>query len=322
MNNIVCKKLGIQYPIIQGPMAWASDSRLSASVSNAGGLGIMGIGFAPTDVFQAEIKKAKELTDKHLGLNLITFVPNINEMIDITIKEKIPVVELETFPEHFKTLPGYAAKLKDAGITLIGKAASVEEALIYQNAGVDFVAVKGYDGGGHIFGFTGTFSLIPQVVDAVSIPVINSSGVADGRGIAASFMLGASAVEIGSRFLLAHECPVHEKYKKAIINSQEGDTVLTGASVGDEVRCLKNKLSEKVLKIEKEFSGEECFKRIQELCSGSLRKAAVDGEVENEGSVIVGQVVGMLKKMQSTKEIMEELVSEYIEILKFAPKYL
>jgi len=303
-------------------MAWASDSRLSASVSNAGGLGIMGIGFAPTDVFQAEIKKAKELTDKPFGLNLITFVPNINEMIDITIKEKIPVVELETFPEHFKTLPGYAAKLKDAGITLIGKAASVEEALIYQNAGVDFVAVKGYDGGGHIFGFTGTFSLIPQVVDAVSIPVINSSGVADGRGIAASFMLGASAVEIGSRFLLAHECPVHEKYKKAIINSQEGDTVLTGASVGDAVRCLKNKLSEKVLKIEKEFSGEECFKRIQELCSGSLRKAAVDGEVENEGSVIVGQVVGMLKKMQSTKEIMEELVSEYIEILKFAPKYL
>lgn len=319
MTNVVCKRLGIKYPILQGPMAWASDSKLAASVSNAGGLGIMGIGFSPIEVFQSEIKKIKTMTDKPFGLNLITFMPYVDELLEIVLKEKVKVVELETFPALFHTLPDYAKKLKNSGVALIGKAASVEEALVYEKAGIDFVSVKGYDGGGHIFGFTGTFSLIPQVVDAVSIPVINSSGVADGRGIAASFMLGASAVEIGSRFLVSHECPVHNNYKNAILKAKEGDTVLTGTSVGDTVRGLKNSLAEKVLQIEKQYEKEKACTMIRDLCVGSLRKAAVDGEIENEGSVIVGQVVGMLNKIQSVKEIMDELVNDYMEILKKAP---
>lgn len=322
MNNIVCEKLGIQYPIIQGPMAWASDSVLAASVSNAGGLGIMGIGFTPSDIFEAEIKKAKSLTDKPFGCNLVTFTPNADELLEIILREKVSIVEIETFPSLFHTLPDYVNKLKAEGVTLIGKVSSVEEAIVYEKAGVDIISVKGCDGGGHIFGMTGTFSLIPQVIDAVSIPVINSSGIADGRGIAASFMLGASAVEIGSRFLMTNECPIHNNYKTAILKAKEGDTVLTGASIGDAVRGLRNNLSEKVLQIEKQYEGDEAGKKVQELCTGSLRRAAVDGETENEGSVIVGQVVGMLNKIQSVNEVMTELIDEYTQILKKASQYL
>jgi enoyl-[acyl-carrier protein] reductase II len=322
MKNIICEKIGIEYPILQGPMAWASDSTLSASVSNAGGLGVMGIGFCPTDVFRAEIQKIKSLTNKPFGLNLLTCLPNSQEMLEIILQEKVPVVEIETAPTAFETLPEYVAELKDAGVTVIGKGCSVNEALILEKAGVDFVSIKGADGGGHIYGFSGTFSLIPQVVDALSIPVINSSGVADGRGIAASFMLGAKAVEIGSRFLLAHECAVHENYKTAILNSKEGDTVITGASIDDAVRMIKNNLSKKMLKIEKDYDKEEAAKRMQILGSGSLRKAAVDGEVENEGTVTVGQVSGMLNKIQSVNEIMTELVKEYTKILKNTPQLL
>ena len=316
MQSPVCKKLGIDYPILQGPMAWASDSRLSASVSNAGGLGVMGIGFAPEDVFEAEIRKIKTLTARPFGCNLITAVPYADALLEIILREKVPVIELETMPAFFNTLPEYTAKLKGAGLTVIGKVASVEEALVYDKAGVDFISVKGADGGGHIYGFTGTFSLIPQVVDAVSVPVINSSGVADGRGIAASFALGAAAVEIGSRFVMSYECPVHENYKKAILTAREGDTVLTGVSVHDAVRGLKNNLSEKVLKIEKQFEGDEAANRIQQLCTGSLRKAAVNGETEDEGSVVVGQVVGMLTRIQSADEIMAELIHGYRQVLK------
>ena len=321
MKNIICEKLGIDYPILQGPMAWASGSDLSAAVSNAGGLGIMGIGFAPPEVFLAEIQKVKTLTSKPFGCNLITAVPYSEELLQIILKENVPVVELEgpsTLPD---ILSAYAAKLRAAGIIIIGKASTVEEALLYEKVGVDFISVKGADGGGHIYGFTGTFSLIPQVVDAVKVPIINSSGIADGRGIAASFMLGAAGVEIGSRFLLAHECHVHENYKNAVIKATEGDTVLTGVTVNDAVRGLANILSEKVLAAEKQYKKEDAQKIIQELCSGSLRKAAVDGEIEKEGTVVVGQNVGMLTQKQGAKEIMEELIRDYTSLLLNAVQY-
>ncbi|MBV7276675.1 nitronate monooxygenase [Clostridiaceae bacterium UIB06] len=322
MKNIICEKIGIQYPIIQGPMAWASDSELAAAVSNAGGLGIMGIGFSPVEIFRAEIKRIKTLTDRPFGCNLITAVPYAKELLNIILEEKVPVVELETMPAFYHSLSDFSNKLKEAGIIIIGKASSVEDAVVYEKVGADFVSVKGADGGGHIYGFTGTFSLIPQVVDAVNIPVINSSGIADGRGIAASFMLGVVGVEIGSRFLLADECPVHENYKNAIIEAKEGDTVLTGTTVNDAVRGLANSLTEKVLNVEKQYYGEELAKQIQELCSGSLHKAAVDGDVDTEGSVVVGQIVGILNKKQSTKEIMEELIGEYKSILSNASQYI
>jgi enoyl-[acyl-carrier protein] reductase II len=315
MKNVLCERIGISYPIIQGPMAWSSDSVLAAAVSNAGGLGIMGIGFSPPDVFLREIRKARTLTDSPFGANIVFLPETGKELVDIALQEKIPVIELETFPQFFSMLAEPAGRLKAAGIIVIGKSSCVEDAIMNERAGVDFVSVKGADGGGHIFGFTGTFSLIPQVVDAVSIPVINSSGVADGRGVAASFMLGAVAVEIGSRFLLAHECPIHGNYKQAIIDAKEGDTVLTGVSVCDAVRQLKNKLSDRILRIEKECEKEEAAKRIQECAVSSLRKAALDGETENEGAVIVGQNVGMLNRRQSAGEIVAEIVAEYTKLL-------
>ncbi len=321
MTNVVCERLGIEYPILQGPMAWASDSRLAAAVSNAGGLGILGLGFAPHDVARSEIRKTKELTRNPFGFNMYTFVPHVKEVCEVVIEEKVPVVEIGSLPHLFQSLAGYVEKLRAAGISVIGKASSVEEASGYERAGVDFISLKGADGGGHIFGFTGTFSLLPEVVDAVSVPVINSSGIADGRGIAASFMLGAKGVEMGSRFLLAHECPVHENYKQAVLRAKEGDTVLTGVICGDAVRQLPNRLSEKLQKVEKECTVEEATQRIQEMATDSLRRAAVDGDIA-DGCVTVGQIVGMLKKRQSAQDIIEELVAEYTAVLKGAPGLL
>jgi enoyl-[acyl-carrier protein] reductase II len=236
----------------------------------------------------------------------------------VIVDEKVSVVEIGTLPGLFEPLAGQVAKLKAGGVAVIGKAASVDEAVAYERAGVDFIAIKGADGGGHIFGFTGTFSLLPQVVDAVTVPVINGGGVADGRGVAASFMLGARAVEVGSRFLLAYECPVHENYRRAVLGAKEGETVLTGVICGDAVRQLPNSLSERLLKVEKECAVEEAIRNIQEMAADSLRKAAVDGDTQ-EGCVTVGQTVGMLRKTQGAKEIIDEMVAEYTAILRAAP---
>jgi enoyl-[acyl-carrier protein] reductase II len=234
------------------------------------------------------------------------------------VEEKVAVAEIGALPGFFDMLTGHVAKLKAGGVAVIGKAASVDEAVAYEEAGVDFVSIKGADGGGHIFGFTGTFSLLPQVVDAVSIPVICGGGVADGRGVAASFILGAAAVEVGSRFLLAEECPVHQNYKDAILRAREGGTVLTGVVCGDAVRQLPNSLSDRLLKIERECTVEEAIHDIQAAATDSLRKAAVDGDVDN-GCVTVGQSLGLLKKTQTAKQIVDELVSEYRSILLSAP---
>lgn len=318
MNNIVCEKLKIQYPVLQGPMAWASDHKLSAAVSEAGGLGIMGIGFAPVEIFKKEICEIKERTQKPFGCNLITSVPYSKQLLEVILKEHVPAVELEGNMEDTRKLADYTHEMKQENIIVIGKAGSVNEAKILENAGVDMVSVKGADGGGHIYGFTGTFSLIPQVVAAVSVPVINSSGVVDHREVAASFMLGAVGVEVGSRFLLAHKCNIHPNYKRAVINGKEGDTVLTGASVNDAVRSLKNQLSEKVLRIEKLYDGEAAITEIQKVCSGSLRKAAQQGDTDIEGSVVVGQNVGLLNKEESVKEIMGSLTKNIEEVTRFS----
>jgi enoyl-[acyl-carrier protein] reductase II len=321
MTNVVCERLGITYPLLQGPMAWASFSRLVAAVSNAGGLGILGIGHVPVEVARAEIRKTKELTGRPFGFNAYAFLPTIDAMCEMIVEEEVPVVEIGALPGHFESLAGHVARLQASGIKVIGKAASVEEAVAYERAGVDFISIKGADGGGHIFGFTGTLSLVPQVVDAVSLPVICGGGIADGRGMAAALMLGAVAVEVGSRFLLAHECPVHQNYKQRILDAKEGETVVTGVICGDAVRQLANSLSERLLKVERECTVEEAIRNVQELGTDSLRKAAVDGDI-HEGCVVVGQAVGMLRKTQSAEEIIHELVTECRAVLDAAPRLL
>jgi enoyl-[acyl-carrier protein] reductase II len=299
-------------------MAWASYSHLAAAVSNAGGLGILGIGSVPVDVARAEVRKTKDLTGRPFGFNAYAFLPTIGAMCDMILEERVPVVEIGTLPGMFEPLAGHVARLKAGGVAVIGKAASVAEAVAYERAGVDFVSTKGADGGGHIFGFTGTFSLVPQVVDAVSVPVICGGGVADGRGMAASFMLGAKAVEVGSRFLLAYECPVHENYKRAVLDAKEGETVLTGVICGDAVRQLPNRLSERLQTAERECTVEEAIRTIQEMATDALRKAAVDGDIQ-EGCVTVGQSTGMLNETQNAQEIVDELMAECTALLSRAP---
>ena len=321
MTNTVCERLGITYPILQGPMAWASYGGLVAAVSNAGGLGILGLGSVPVDAARAEIRRTKDLTDRPFGFNLYAFLPSMDAMCEMLLEEGVPAVEVGALPGFFESLPAHVARLKASGAAVIGKASSVEEAVQYEQAGVDAVAIKGADGGGHIFGFTGTFSLLPQVVDAVSVPVICGGGVADGRGMAAAFMLGAEAVEVGSRFLLAHECPVHENYKRAVLGAREGETVVTGSICGDAVRQLPNDLSDRLLTAERECTVDEAIRRIQAMASDSLRRAAVDGDTR-EGCVTVGQIAGMLGKTQSAQEIVDELVAGCAATLSAAPALL
>lgn len=300
MNNI-CGLLNIKYPIIQGGMAWVSDSSLAAAVSNAGGLGIIAGASAPANLIREEIKKAKELTDKPFGVNIMLLSENADELSEIVIEEGVKVVTTGAGN------PGkYIEKWKKAGIKVIPVVASVALAKRMERAGADAIIAEGCEAGGHIGKLT-TMVLIPQVVDAVNIPVIAAGGIGDGRGIAASFMLGAKGVQVGTRFLVANECTIHENYKDAVIKSKDIDTVVTGRATGHPVQVIKNKLAREYLNLEKSNASIE---EIEELGRGALRKAVKDGNID-EGSLMAGQISGMISKKQSAKEIIEEMFDEY-----------
>lgn len=300
MNNI-CDLLNIKYPIIQGGMAWVSDSSLAAAVSNAGGLGIIAGANAPADLIRQEIKKAKELTDKPFGVNIMLLSENADELSEMVIEEEVKVVTTGAGN------PGkYIEKWKKAGIKVIPVVASVALAKRMERAGADAIIAEGSEAGGHIGKLT-TMVLIPQVVDAINIPVIAAGGIGDGRGIAASFMLGAKGVQVGTRFLVATECTIHENYKDAVIKSKDIDTVVTGRSTGHPVQVIKNKLAREYLNLEKNNATQE---EIEELGRGALRKAVKEGNVD-EGSLMAGQISGMVSKKQSAKEIIEEMFNEY-----------
>lgn len=300
MNNI-CDLLNIKYPIIQGGMAWVSDSSLAAAVSNAGGLGIIAGANAPANLIREEIKKAKELTDKPFGVNIMLLSENADELSEMVIEEGVKVVTTGAGN------PGkYIEKWKKAGIKVIPVVASVALAKRMERAGADAIIAEGCEAGGHIGKLT-TMVLIPQVVDAVNIPVIAAGGIGDGRGIAASFMLGANGVQVGTRFLVANECTIHENYKDAVIKSKDIDTVVTGRPTGHPVQVIKNKLAREYLNLEKNNAS---IDEIEELGKGALRKAVKDGNID-EGSLMAGQISGMVRKKQSAKEIIEEMFNEY-----------
>lgn len=300
MNNI-CDLLNIKYPIIQGGMAWVSDSSLAAAVSNAGGLGIIAGANAPANLIRQEIKKAKELTDKPFGVNIMLLSENADELSEMVIEEGVKVITTGAGN------PGkYIEKWKNAGIKVIPVVASVALAKRMERAGADAIIAEGSEAGGHIGKLT-TMVLIPQVVDAVNIPVIAAGGIGDGRGIAASFMLGAKGVQVGTRFLVANECTIHENYKDAVIKSKDIDTVVTGRATGHPVQVIKNKLAREYLNLEKNNASLE---EIEELGRGALRKAVKEGNVD-EGSLMAGQISGMVSKKQSAKEIIEEMFDEY-----------
>ncbi len=305
MKTRITEILGIEYPIIQGGMAWVATYQLAAAVSNAGGLGLIGAGGAPASFVREQIQKAKELTGKPFGVNIMLMNPEADEIAKVIVDEGVKVVT---------TGAGNPAKYmemwKAAGVKVIPVVASVALAKLMERGGADAVVAEGTESGGHI-GSTTTMALVPQVADAVSIPVIAAGGIADGRGFAAAFMLGAEGVQLGTRFVVATESIVHEKYKAMLIKAKDIDSAVTGLSTGHPVRSIRNKMTKEYLKLEKEGAD---FMELEKMTLGSLRKAVVEGDVIN-GTVMAGQIAGLVKKEQPCKEIIDEIMSEGMELL-------
>lgn len=299
-NNRVCEVLGIKYPIVQGGMAWIADASLAAAVSEAGGLGII-TGTAPIEWIRTEIRKVKKLTDKPFGVNVMLMAPHAADVAKLVCEEKVPVVTTGAGS------PGkYMEMWKENGVKVVPVVASVALARRMEKLGADAVVAEGCESGGHIGSLT-TMALVPQVVDALDIPVLAAGGIADGRGMAASFMLGAEGVQMGTRFLVAKECTVHENYKEKVLKAKDIDSEVTGTSTGHPVRCLRNKMTRVYKKLENEGASAE---KLEELGTGALRKAVVEGDIDN-GSVMAGQIAGLVNKEQTAKEIIEEIMKEF-----------
>lgn len=300
MKTKITELLGIEYPIIQGGMAWVAEHKLAAAVSNAGGLGLIGAASAPPEIVREEVRKCRELTDKPFGVNIMLLNPNADEVAKMVVEEGVKVVTTGAGSPS-----KYMSMWKEAGVVVIPVVASVAMAKMMERAGADAVVAEGMESGGHI-GSTTTMALLPQVVDAVSIPVIGAGGIGDGRGFAAAIMLGAEAVQMGTRFVVANESIVHENYKNKVVKASDVDSEVTGLSTGHPVRCLRNKMTREYLKLEKE--GAE-FMELEKLTLGTLRNAVIDGDVVN-GTVMAGQIAGLIKKQQSCKEMIEEIMTE------------
>ena len=297
--NVITELLNIKYPIIQGGMAWIADASLAVGVSEAGGLGIIS-GVGPTEVVRAQIRKAKELTDKPFGVNVMLMQDNADEIAHLVCDEKVPVVTTGAGS------PGkYIEMWKSHGIKVIPVVPSVAIAKRMEKFGADAVIAEGMESGGHI-GQTTTMSLVPQVVDAVNIPVIAAGGIGDGRGIAASFMLGAVGVQMGTRFLVSNECNVHKNYKEKVLKAKDIETEVTGTSTSHPVRVLRNKLTREYIKLEKSNPNSE---KLESLTRGALRKAVIEGDTEN-GSVMAGQCASMAHEIMTCKELITKLTCE------------
>ena len=305
INSVFSNMVGIKYPIIQGAMAWIADSSLAAAVSNAGGLGII-TGNAPLEWVRDEIRKTKKLTDKPFGVNIMLLSETAEAVAKMACEEKVKVVTTGAGN------PGkYIDMWKENDIKVIPVVASVALAKRMERAGVDAVIAEGCESGGHVGELT-TMALVPQVVDAVNIPVIAAGGIGDGRGAAAAFMLGAHGIQLGTRFLVANECTVHQKYKEKVLKAKDIDTQVTGRVTGHPVRVLRNKLVRKFQLLEKNGASMEEY---EELGRGALARAVREGDVDN-GSVMAGQIAGLVCKEQSCDEIIQEIFKETEENLK------
>jgi len=305
MKTRITELLGIEYPIIQGGMAWVAESHLAAAVSAAGGLGLIGGASAPAEVIRNYIREVKAVTDKPFGVNIMLMSPHADEVAKVVVEEGVKVVTTGAGnPEK------YMEMWKAAGIKVIPVVASVALAKRMEKYGADAVVAEGTEAGGHI-GEATTMTLVPQIVDAVSIPVIAAGGIGDGRGIAAAFMLGAEAVQMGTRFLVAKECIVHQNYKDRVLRAKDIDSTVTGRTHGHPVRCLRNQMTREYVKLEN--SGKS-FEELEYLTLGTLRNAVVDGDVAN-GTVMAGQIAGMVNKEQTCQEMIEEMMSQAEKLL-------
>ncbi|MBQ7924083.1 MAG: enoyl-[Clostridia bacterium] len=309
IKSKICDMLGIEYPVFQGGMAWVADAELAAAVSNAGGLGIIAGMNMNGEQLRSELKKIRTLTDKPFGVNVMLMSPFVAEVVEVIIEEKVPVVTTGAG----NPLP-YIKRWIDAGTKVIPVVASVSLAKMVAKRGASAVIAEGGESGGHI-GEAHTMPLVPQVVDAVDIPVIAAGGIADGRGMAAAFMLGAEGVQMGTRFLVATECNVHQKYKDEVIKANDGSTVVNGRRIGHAARALKNPFTKLFSEREKDANATD--EELTQFGTGALRKAVKDGDWEN-GSFLCGQIAGLVKKEQSCQEIIEEITTEAEQILRNA----
>ena len=306
MNTNICEMLNIKYPIFQGGMAWVAEHNLVSAVSNAGGLGVIAAGGAPVEYVRNEIRKTRELTDKPFGVNIMMLSPSAEEIAYMVAEEKVNVVTTGAGNSE-----KYFEMWKEKGIKIIPVVASVALAKRVAKRGVDAVIAEGCESGGHI-GSSTTMTLVPQVVDAIDIPVIAAGGIGDGRGMAAAFMLGATAVQIGTRFLVADECIIHDNYKEKVINAKDIDSVVTGNTTGHPVRVLRNKMTKEYIRLEHNGVG---YEELERMTLGSLRKAVIDGDKDN-GSFMAGQIAGLISKRQSCEQIITEIVSEADKLLR------
>jgi enoyl-[acyl-carrier protein] reductase II len=298
--------LGIKYPIFQGGMAWVANHAIAAAVSEAGGLGIIAAGNAPADWLREQIRACKKLTSKPFGVNIMLLSPYADEVAKVVAEEGVKVVTTGAGN------PGkYMEIWKESGIKVIPVVPSVAIAKRMEKGGADAVVVEGCEAGGHIGELT-TMVLVPQVVDAVSIPVIAAGGIGDGRGFAAALMLGAKGIQIGTRFLVAEECQIHEAYKERVLKATDIDTVVTARSTGHPVRSLRNHLTREYVQLEKQGAD---LKAIEQLGSGALYRAVVEGDVV-KGAVMAGQIAGLIKKRQTAAEIIQELMQELQEVIE------
>ena len=305
MNTRVCELLGIEYPVIQGGMAWVATAELAAAVSNAGGLGLIAAGNAPAEIVREQIKKARALTDNPFGVNVMMMSPYAEEVMNMLVEEK-PAVVATGAGNPAKYIPA----LKEAGVKVIPVVASVAVAVKMERSGADAVVAEGTEAGGHIGELT-TMVLVPQIAEAVSIPVIAAGGISDSRGTAAAFALGAAGIQVGTRFICSDECIAHDNYKQAVIKAKDRDAVVTGRSTGAPVRALKNKLTKEYQRLEKENAP---FEEIEALGIGGLRRAFEEGDVEM-GSLMAGQSAAMVHDIKPCAEIVRDLFSGVNDIV-------
>lgn len=309
----LCELLNIEYPVFQGGMAWIADAELAAAVSNAGGLGIIAAMNSNGEQLREQINKAKEMTDKPFGVNLMLMSPYIEEAVKVVCEEKVPVVTTGA-----GNPAKYMEQLLGANVKVFPVVASVTLARMMEKMGAHGVIAEGCESGGHV-GETTTMSLVPQVVDAVNIPVIAAGGIADGRGMAATFMLGAVGVQMGTRFLTATECNVHKNYKEKVIKAKDRDTIVTGKKLGHPVRSIKNNMAREFAK--KEYDSNVSAEELEAMGAGALRSAAIDGDVKN-GSCMCGQIAGLINDEISCKEIVESICNEAEKIMNGAVKWV
>ncbi|GFI37277.1 enoyl-[acyl-carrier-protein] reductase FabK [Lachnospiraceae bacterium 50-23] len=306
MQTELTRLLGIECPIIQGGMAWVAEYHLAGAVSEAGGLGLIGAASAPADWVRDQIRSVRKLTKKPFGVNIMLMSPYADEVAKVIVEEQVPIVTTGAgSPEK------YMKMWKEAGVKVIPVVASAALAKRMERCGADAVVAEGCEAGGHI-GESTTMVLVPQIVDAVGIPVIAAGGIADGRGMAAAFMLGASGVQMGTHFVVTDECQVHENYKEKIIKAKDIDTRVTGRTTGHPVRALRNDMTRRYLELENQGAG---FEELENLTIGGLRKAVVEGDVKN-GSVMAGQIAGMVKERMSCRALIEKMMKETDERMK------